>query len=334
MRRRRMIGCGLSAAALLPFGAQRAMAYVPGTTVLRVAVSNPRGSQTSEGAFAFARSVNERSQGRVRVEVYVAAEAGGELEVMQDMAAGAFEMSLTSSAGYAAPGIAPGLGVFDIPFLFRNVAHARGLLDSPVGTAALSQLSDAGLVGLSWCENGLRHVTTASQAVRSPRDLAGLTIRVPQSEVMVKGFTALGATAKPLAFTELYGALASGQFQAQENPVSNTKASGFDRVQKFLCLTGHVYSAAILVMTKSAYDQLSAEDRAIVGLAAAAAAKASRSAGDMNDKADIETLRSRGMTIVDDVDRPAFIAASAPVRAEFERTFGKAWMDSIRTFGA
>ncbi len=329
-----MLACGLSAAALSPLTAGRSLAYVPGATVLRVAVSNPRGSQTSEGVFAFARVVNERSEGRLRVEVYSAAEAGGEVEVIQDVVAGAFEMSLATSAGYAAPGVAPRLGIFDIPFLFRDVAHARGVLDSPVGAAALTQLGAAGLVGLSWCENGLRHITTSNQPIRSPRDLAGLSIRVPQSEVMVKGFTALGADAKPLPITELYGALASGKFQGQENPIANIKASGFDRVQKYLCLTGHAYSAAMLVIAKPAYDQLSTDDRAILALAAAEATKASRAAGDLNDKADIETLRSRGMTIVDDVDRPAFIAASAPVRADFERQFGKAWMDSIRTFGA
>jgi TRAP-type C4-dicarboxylate transport system substrate-binding protein len=151
---------------------------------------------------------------------------------------------------------------------------------------------------------------------------------------MVAGFKALGADAQSLPFPELYAALASGQFQAQENPLATIKDSRFDRVQKYVCLTGHVYSPAAMMISKSAFEALSPEDGQALRNAAVAGAKASRETNDKAEISAINDLRARGMTVVADIDRAAFVAAIAGAQGEFEQRFGKAQIDAIRAWKA
>lgn len=332
MLRREFLAAGGAAAALLVAGRRSAFAAVSPAkaTVLRLGFSGGGQAAIGAGAIAFAKAVESSCGGRVRVELYPSGEAGGEVETFEDMRAGAFEMTCASSAGYASA--TPQLGIFDIPFLFRDVAHARGVLDGAIGRQALTLLEPLGLVGLAWAENGLRHVTTSTRAVRSPADLAGLKMRVPQSPVMVAGFKALGADVQSLPFPDLYAALASGQFQAQENPLATIKDSRFDRVQKYVCLTGHVYSPAALIVTKAAFDALSPEDAQALRNAAAVGAKASRETNDKAEISAVNELRDRGMTVVADIDRAAFVTALAGAQGEFEKRFGKDQIDAIRTW--
>jgi tripartite ATP-independent transporter DctP family solute receptor len=338
MLRRRFLMAGAATAAGL--GATGLVAAAPGTAgaraaargqVLRLGFLYVRDSQLGAGAAEFAKQVEQNCGGRLRVELYPVGSAGGELEMTQDISAGVLDMSFTSSAVFAA--IAPELSIFDIPFLFRDVAHARSVLDGEIGKWALELLAPRNIVGLAWGENGLRHVTTANTAVRRPGDLKGLKIRTPQSTVMVDSFKAFGADAKPLPFPDVYPALSSGAFQGQENPIATIVAANFDRVQRYLCLTGHVYSPAAFLISKRVFDRIAPEDQQALRAAAAAGAKASRDFLDAHDKSGIEELRRRGMTIVEDVDRAAFAAALTGLEGDFEKQFGKDRIDAIRAFG-
>ncbi|MFE1597612.1 TRAP transporter substrate-binding protein [Methylobacterium sp. ID0610] len=330
MNRRQFLSAGASALACIGLPPRPARAHIR-PQVMRFSCSNGISSQQGQYAVAFAAQVQALSGGRLRIEVYPSSSLGGEAETIADTSKGVLEMTLVSSAGYAA--VAPRLGVFDIPFLFRDVAHARAVLDGPIGQQALSEVEAAGLVGLAWGENGLRHLTTATVPVTKPEDLAGLKVRVPQSEIMVKGLKALGADARPLSFPELYGALSSGEFQAQENPLSNILSSNFDRVQKYLSLTGHVYSPAMLVMSRRAYDGVPEEDRPLLHRAARIAARTSRDYGDQSEASATAELKRRGMTVLTDIDRQAFMTASLRTQGEFEALFGPATLAAIRAYG-
>jgi TRAP-type transport system periplasmic protein len=317
-----------AAATVLAAPAVRAAARLQ---VLRLGINYVRGSQLGAGAAEFAKLVEKTCGGRLRVEIYPANSVGGELEMMQDVAAGTLEMSFASSAVFA--GLVPDLSIFDIPFLFRDAAHARSVLDSEIGKAALAKFEPKGIIGLSWGENGLRHVTTTNTAVQKPGDLKGLKIRVPQSDVMVASFKAFGAEVQSLPFPDVYPALSSGTIQAQENPIATIVGANFDRVQHYLCLTGHVYSPAAFVVSKRVFDRIQPEDQQALRAAAAAGAKVSRDFLDRVDKSGIDELRKRGMTVVDDVDRAAFAAALAGLEGDFEKQFGKDKIDAIRAFG-
>lgn len=319
------------AATLMPgLSSRRAFSAVQ-PQVLRLGIVNPRDSQFGAGAAEFASYVERHCGGRLRVELYPAAEAGGELEMCQDIAAGTLEMNFTSSAVFAA--IAPELSIFDIPFLFRDLAHARSVMDGEIGQVALARLEPTGIVGLAWGENGLRHLTTSDRAVRRPEDLKNLKLRVPQSEVMVASFKAIGADVRSLPFPDLYAALSSGSFQAEENPIPTVIAANFDKVQRYLCLTGHVYSPAAFLISTRVFERLSPEDRYALRAAGVAGSKASRAYVDQAEKSGLDELKRRGMKVVEDIDRPAFVASLASLESQFQKQFGKDKIDAIRAFG-
>lgn len=331
-RRRFLVG---AAAATLMSGlpSRRAFSAISADQprVLRMGFINPRDSQFGAGAVAFATYVERNCGGRLRVELYPAGETGGELEMCQDVASGTLEMTFTSSAVFTA--IAPELSIFDIPFLFRDLGHARAVMDGEIGKAALARLEPQGIIGLAWGENGLRHLTTADRAVRRPEDLKNLKLRVPQSEVMVASFKAIGADVHSLPFPDLYAALSSGSFKAQENPIATILVANFDKVQRYLCLTGHVYSPAAFLISKRTFASISPEDQSVLRAAGVAGSKASRSYLDRAEKSGLDELRRRGMNVVEDIDRSAFVASLAGLESQFQKQFGKDKIDAIRAFG-
>src|SRR5580658_5165049 len=152
----------------------------------------------------------------------------------------------------------------------------------------------------------MRHITNSKHEIRSPDDLKGLKLRLPQSDVMLVGFKALGADASPLPFPQLYGALQSGQFDGQENPIATIQSSKFNQVQKYLTLTGHVYDPAILFMSIDDFDALSAEDKQSFVEAAKLAGDASRKFAAAAEVKGVSALEQAGMQVVKDVDRSKF----------------------------
>lgn len=329
-RRALLAGGTLALSGMFARGSEAATVSNP--RVLRIAFTGVLTTQMGESAKALSKSFAEATNGRVRIDLYSGGALGGEREISEDLQAGTLDLAVVSSAGYAAPSIAPKLGVFDIPFLFRDQNHARATLDGPIGDEAIASLKGTGVVGLAWAENGLRQVTSASKPVRTPADLQGVKIRVPQSDVMVTGLRALGADAQPYSFVELYAALADGTFQAQENPVATIRASNFDRVQKYLSLTGHVYSAAMIMMSERAYKSFTPEDQAALRQCARSSGVLSRTFNDKSQKADIEELARRGMTVVTDIDRAAFTSAMSSVRSKYEATFGADMLKAIELY--
>jgi TRAP-type transport system periplasmic protein len=331
IKRRDFFTRGVAAATAFGFpGMARARDAVR-PQVLRLGIVNGRDSQFGVGAIEFATQVERNCGGRLRVELYPSGSTGGELEMTQDVATGSLDMTFTSTAVFAT--IDPALSIFDIPFLFRDLAHARAVLDSDIGKTALARFESKGIVGLGWGENGLRHVTTSDKPVHRPEDLKGLKIRVPQSDVMVASFKAFGADAKSLPFPEVYSALSAGTFQAEENSIATILATNFDKVQHYLCLTGHVYSPSAFLMSKRIFDRIQPEDQQVLRAAASAGGKATRAFLDRVEKTGLEELRRRGMNVVADVDRAAFAASLATLDGEFEKQFGKDKIDAIRAFG-
>jgi TRAP-type C4-dicarboxylate transport system substrate-binding protein len=146
----------------------------------------------------------------------------------------------------------------------------------------------------------------------------------------MQAFRTLGVLPTPMAVPEVFNALQTGTVDGQENPLSVIMAAKFDQVQKHLSLTGHVYSPAIFLMNKAAFDKLSAADKQAFLEAAAEGTKANRARVDEDDAKGVAELRSKGMQVVENVDKARFQAALAPVYAQFEAQFGKANIDRIR----
>ena len=285
-------------------------------------------SQLGAGAEVFAEEVEKRTGGRYRIAQYPDAALGGEVEMMKGVQLGTVDMAFITGAPM--PNFVPEMGVFGIPFLIRDTRHAYAVLDGPWGQELLKKFAAQDIVALAWGENGMRHITNSKHPIRTVEDLKGLKLRVPQSDVMVAGFDALGADTKPLAFPDVYGALQTGRFDGQENPVATIIASKFYQVQKYLTLTGHIYDPAAFLMSKDLYQDLSPGDRAAFVEAARLGGLASRKFAAEAEANGIAFLQQQGMEVVTDIDKAQFADAMAAAMPAFEKKFGRDMIDAIR----
>ena len=219
-----------------------------------------------------------------------------------------------------------------MPFLFRDKAHARAVLDGPIGQELLSKFEAKGFKALAWSENGVRHMTNSKRPINEPADLKGLKMRTMENPVHVAAYKGLGIVTTPMAFPEVFTALQQGTVDGQENPLSVIMAANFDQVQKHISLTAHVYSPSVYLMNKAVWDKLSAADKQIFLDAAKEGVKANRARVDKDDASGVAELRKKGMTVIENVDKAKFVATLAPVNAEFEKQFGKANLDRIRNY--
>jgi tripartite ATP-independent transporter DctP family solute receptor len=284
-------------------------------------------SQLGAGASAFADEVAKRTQGRIHIEQYPNSTLGGEVEMMDGLKLGSVDFAFITGA--ALPNILPEVGVFSIPFLFRDLDHAHKVFDSPLGQSYLDKFRDKGMIGLAWGENGMRQLTNAKHAVRTPEDLKGLKLRLPQSEVMVNGFKALGAETAAIGFPQLYAALQTGQVDGEENPIATIQSAKFASVQKYLTLSSHVYDPAVILVSAESWKEFSEADRAAVLAAAKIGAEASRRFAADAQKTGVEDLRKQGMEVTEQIDRPAFVAAMQAVRPDYEKKFGTEVLNKI-----
>lgn len=287
-------------------------------------------SQLGAGATVFADEVTKRTGGRYQIEQYPNSALGGEVEMLKAVQLGTVDLAFITGAPL--PNFMPDIGVFNIPFLFRDAKHAHAVLDGPIGQSYLAKFRGKDLVALAWGENGMRHLTNSKREIRSPEDLQGLKLRVPQSDVMLAGFKALGADVHALAFPLLYGALQSGEFDAQENPIATIQSSKFNQVQKYLTLTAHVYDPAILFMSVDGFDDLSAEDKKAFIESAKLAGEASRKFAAAAEKTGVAELAQSGMKVVADPDRQKFAAAMASANPIFAQKFGGDLIEQIRNY--
>ena len=297
-------------------------------TTMRISISIAQNSHQGIAIDTFAREVEKRTAGRYKVQPFYSGSLGGERESIEAVQLGTQELSFSSSG--PVPNFVPETKILDIPFLFRDKAHARAVLDGPIGQDLLAKFDSKGFKALAWGENGIRHMTNSKRAVNAPEDLKGLKMRTMENPVHVAAYKGLGIVTTPMAFPEVFTALQQGTVDGQENPLSVIMAAKFDQVQKHLTLTGHVYSPGIFLMNKASFDKLSAADKQAFVDAAKEGTKANRARVDEDDAKGVAELRSKGMTVIENVDRARFVAMLAPVNAEFEKQFGKANIENIR----
>ncbi|MCC6249842.1 MAG: TRAP transporter substrate-binding protein [Rubrivivax sp.] len=317
------------------FAALVALAALPGaalaqTITMRNSISIAQNSHQGVAIDTFARVVEQRTNGRIKIQNFYSGSLGGERESIEAVQLGTQELTFTSTG--PVPNFVPETKILDIPFLFRDKAHAHAVLDGPIGAKLLTKFDSKGIKALMWGENGIRHMTNNKRAVNAPDDLKGLKMRTMENPVHIAAYKGFGIVPTPMAFPEVFTALQQGTVDGQENPLSVILGAKFSQVQKHLTLTGHVYSPALLLMNKAAWDKLSAADKAIFMEAAKEAVKANRARVAEDDAKGVAELRSQGMQIVENPDKGKFIAALATVNAEFEKQFGKAAIDKIRAY--
>jgi TRAP-type transport system periplasmic protein len=321
----KIVASALAAAAVLTAAALSGTAMAQES--MKISISIAQNSHQGIGIDTLAKEVEKRTSGRIKIQPFYSGSLGGERESIEAVQLGTQELTFSSTG--PVPNFVPEARILDIPFLFRDKAHARAVLDGPIGQEMLAKFEPKGFKALAWGENGVRHMTNSKRAVNAPEDLKGLKMRTMENPVHIAAYKGFGIVTTPMAFPEVFTALQQGTVDGQENPLSVIMAAKFEQVQKHLSLTGHVYSPAIFLMNKAAFDKLSAADKQVFLDAAKEAVKANRARVDEDDAKGVAELRSKGMQVID-VDKTKFVAALGPVNAEFEKQFGKANLDRIR----
>ncbi|KFJ45803.1 Extracytoplasmic solute receptor protein yiaO [Bordetella bronchiseptica] len=219
--------------------------------------------------------------------------------------------------------------MFDIPFLLRDLPHARAVLDSKIGQDMLAKFPDRGIIALAWGEQGFRHLTNNVHPVKTPADAKGLKIRTTENPIHITAFRQIGILPTPMAWPEVATALQQGTIDGQENPLSVITSAKLSQLQKYLSLTGHVYGPALVLMSANVYNGLSDAEKASFKAAGKDSAQAMRAYVDNIEQTGVEQLKKEGME-VSEVDRAAFAAAVEPAYAEYYKKFDKQLIQSIR----
>jgi len=299
-------------------------------TTLKMNISIAQNSHYGVAIDTFAREIDKRTDGRYKIQNFYSGALGAERESIEALQLGTLDLTMTSTG--PVPNFVPDIAILDIPFLFRDYAQARAVLDGPIGQDLLQKFDAKGIHGLAWGENGFRNMTNSKHPVLVPEDLKGLKMRTMENPVHIQAYRAFGIIPTPMAFTEVFTALQQGTVDGQENPLSVITAAKLDQVQKYLTLTGHVYSPALILISKAQWDKLSAADKQIFNDAAKVAVKANRERIDDDEKKAVADLRAKGMQVVENVDKAKFQAALGPTFAEFGKKFGQDNIDRIRNY--
>ncbi|MBO9459446.1 TRAP transporter substrate-binding protein [Labrenzia sp. R5_0] len=300
--------CAGLLASVFAFGALPAQAetYI-------VAVGAASNSLQGRSAQKFAEELQARLGDADKVEFYADAQLGDEKELMQKLRLGTVQFTLISSI---MTNVAPEFALFDMPFLVKDREHLKAIDANLVKTELAPKAEAAGLHVISTWENGFRQITNNSRPINTPADLDGLKIRTPSSEWRVAMFKEWGSNPTPMAFSEVFVALQTGTMDGQENPLTNIVGANFQEVQKYLSLTGHVYSPTYLTTGAGTWGKLPENVKTAVSEVAASVQDWSLNEGETADKELVDKVRAAGVE-VNEADKSAFIAASAPIYEAF-----------------
>lgn len=314
--------------ALLALIAAAVAGAAPYKADLKIASSTAMTHTYNVGAQYFAKLVEERTDGRIKFKFYPDGQLGkGERELLEALQQGSIDIYVGSTGPLG--GFSPSVQILDIPFIFRDYAHVDKVLDGPIGAGLITDLEKVQMKGLAFWENGFRNLTNSKRVVRTPADAKGLKIRTMENPVHIQAWKAAGVNPTPMAWGEVYGALQQGVIDGQENPVAVVLQMKIYEVQKYLSLTQHVYSPAMLIMSMKRWTQIPKEDQAIILKAAQEGAVYQRNLGRANEEQMLAELQKQGMTITRDVDKAAWVAAMKPAFDSFSAQFGKEKIDAI-----
>jgi C4-dicarboxylate-binding protein DctP len=311
----------VAASAVLAFGGS-ALAQQP--IVIKfshvVAVDTPKG----KGAEYFKKLAEERTKGRVKVEIYPNSQLYKDGEEMEALQLGSVQMLAPSVAKFGPLG-AREFEVFDLPYIFDSFADLHKVTDGPVGKKLFKKLETKSITGLAFWDNGFKDFS-ANRALKVPGDVKGLKMRIQSSNVLDAEIRALGGLPQKMAFSEVYQGLQTGVVDGTENPPSNFYTQKMHEVQKFLTLTDHGVIEYAVIANKPFWDGLPADIRTTLEGAMKDATKfANDIAKKENDDA-LEGVRKSGKTEIITLtaaQKAEWKKALVPVHREMESRIGK-----------
>ena len=291
-----------------------------------VALETPKG----KGAEYFKKLAEERTKGRVRVDVYPNSQLFKDGEEMEALQLGSVQMLAPSLAKFGPLG-AREFEVFDLPYIFDDYTELHKVTEGPVGAMLFKKLESKGIIGLAYWDNGFK-VMSANKPLKTPADFKGLKMRIQSSKVLDGEMRAVGALPQVMSFSEVYQALQTGVVDGTENPPSNFYTQKMQEVQKFMTLSDHGYLGYAVIVNKKFWDALPTDIRATLEAAMKDATKyANDIAKNENDEA-IEAVRKSGktqiLTLTAD-EKAAWKKALKPVHKENEGRIGKDIVETV-----
>jgi tripartite ATP-independent transporter DctP family solute receptor len=289
---------------------------------LQLAHVYPEGSPVTEASRAFAEAVEEGTGGSVEIDVFPGGELGGDQELGQSLVDGSLDASFLN---YGSSGLDPMVQFHVLPYIVTDYDEADALYygDGYVAEVTSEALSGLGLEVLDYVENDFRDLTNSSNPVRSPEDLAGLQIRVPELPMFIDLWEEWGAQPIALPFPELYTALQQGTVDGQENGINLTADSNFQEVQDHMTLMKWSYSTSAIIFNGDVWASLSEEQQQVLDEGAAEASQLSRDLMREQTAEKLETL-SQDMEITE---------LTAEETAVFEEAGQRIWDEYAETFG-
>ena len=271
------------------------------------------GSLFQKSADEFAKRANAKLGGKAKVVTYGSSQLGGDSEMIQKLKLGTIDMALPSTVMSSQVDL---FGVFEMPYIVKNRQHMAKIEKEVFWAKLAPEAEKKGLKVIAVWENGERHITNNKRPIKAPADLAGIKLRVPEGKWRVKMFQAYGANPSPMKFSELFTALQTGVMDGQENPFTQIYSAKLHEVQKYLSLSGHVYTPAYLTVGKAKWESLPADVRKTLEDTAKETQAYVYETAAKDDAELLGKIKAAGVQ-VNEVDKDAFIAASRPIYEEF-----------------
>jgi TRAP-type transport system periplasmic protein len=281
------------------------------------------------GVVEFAKRVEQKTAGAIRVEIFPAGQLGTDPQVLDGAKLGTIDMSFAGNPFFSS--FAPELNVFDLPYLFRDKEHAYKVYDGPIAAELLKAVERSGLKALGTLELGFRNLTNNKRPVKKPDDLKGLKIRTTPNPAHILEFRLLGANPVAMPWTEVYLALKTGTVDGMETPTPLIYSTKIHEVQKHMSLIEHSYTALNVVMNLRKFQELKPEhQQALVASMSEALTWQRKVNNDLEGQA-IKAMRASGMQIEEQPDREAFRKIVAdPTAEEYVKRFGRETLTKIR----
>jgi tripartite ATP-independent transporter DctP family solute receptor len=316
MTARRQRAAVFAAVFAASFGLASPSANAQQKMVLKASDVHPLGYPTVEAIERMGKKLEAATGGRISVQMFPSMQLGGEKEMIEQAQVGALQIARIS-VGAMGP-VVDDLNVFNLPFIFRDEAHMRKVIDGPIGQDLLDRITaspQSRLVVLGWMDAGTRNVYS-NKPVTKPADLKGMKIRMMGNPLFVETMNAMGGNGVAMGFNELYSALQTGVVDGAENNPPTLLAQNHYQVSKVYSLTGHLIIPEIFIFSKRTWDTMSKDDQALLRKVSREAQLEQRQLWDRMVGESEAKLKAAGVKFVE-ADKPAFYKATQPIRDKY-----------------
>jgi tripartite ATP-independent transporter DctP family solute receptor len=324
------LGAGLGATSLGAAGLAGGLPFEANAqtkAVFKASDVQPPGYPTVAATENLGKKLSEATQGRLSIQMYPSMQLGGEKETIEQTQIGAIQISRVS-VGTMGP-IVDDINVINMPFLFKNTAHANKMMDGPIGQELLDKITaspNANLVALCWMDSGARSLYNTKHPIKSIEDVKGLKFRVIGNPIFVDMMNSLGGNGISMGYDQVFSALQTGVIDGAENNMPSYVFSNHYTAAKYVTLTEHLIIPEMLVFSKRIWNTLSADDQNLIKKFAREAQLEEREYWNQYEQKALEKAKAAGSQIIEIADKTPFQNAVKPVWDKY----GPKYQDMIK----